>query len=420
MFPIYTLLYGIAAFVLLTPHYFRRPGGMRNQWLGEKLGLFDLAGPDASCIWVHAVSVGEVNASLSLLVRLTEAFPGVQLILSTVTDTGRKVALERAPDGTKVIYIPFDLPVLLRRPLRKIRLMAFITIETEIWPNIFRIMDRQNVPVFVLNGRISDKSFRGYKMVSFFMRRVLSHVRAFGVQGRADAERFAAIGADPKRIQIVGNFKFDLRIGKEPPPWTAALKGPIIVAGSTHSGEEALILSAYKESAEAFPDLNLVLAPRHPERFKEVESLLKAEEIPFVKRSAFDERPPFERAGGKIVLLDIMGELPSVYGSAEIAIMGKSFFAEGGQNPLEPAYWGNAIICGPHMENFSFIRDFYAAGAAFEVAPGALPLKLQELLLSPEKRRAAGQKARALCLENSGAVEMAIEILKANIAEVRT
>lgn len=403
----------VAALFLFIPQFAKRPKAFRKKWLEEKFGHFEFARkyPAAGFIWVHAVSVGEVNASIPLLKRINEAFPEINLILSTITDTGQKVALSKVPPGTEVVYLPFDVGFILKRCLKGIRLKLFIAIETEIWPNVFRIMAHKKVPVLVLNGRISEKSCRGYEKVSFFMKKVFMYVNLFGMQSPSDAERLRRTGADSGKIVVIGNFKFDMDMQGKIPSWTSALRGPVIVAGSTHPGEEAIVISAFKKNLENFPELTLILAPRHPERFKEVEGLLLAEGVPFLKRSGWGLQIPGIPAG-TIILLDVMGELAYVYSAAHISIIGKSFTGLGGQNPLEPAYWGKAVICGTHMENFPFIRDFYCAGAAFEVEAGSLAEKIHELLAEPEKAKAAGEKARALCAENSGAVGRAMEIIK--------
>ncbi len=406
MFLIYSVLYTIAIVFLFLPEYLKRPKELRRKWLTEKLGRL----PEKdSAIWVHAVSVGEVGASIRLLDKLRAEYPHIPLMLSTITDTGRKVANEKAPEGTAVVYLPFDLKFLLERCLRRTKPRAFLVVETELWPNIFRVLAEKGVPVLVLNGRISERSSKGYRKVSFFMKRVFSCVSAFGMQGQVDAERLEAIGADPAKINVLGNFKFDMDMAKEVPSWAQLLTGPVIVAGSTHKGEEELILAAFTENLRFFPDLKLILAPRHPERFEEVEALLKKSGAPYAKRSEIsDLRAP----GASVILLDTVGELSAVYGIAHIAIVGKSFYGVGGHNPLEPASWGKAVICGPHMENFPFIEDFYREGAAFKVEAAALPKKIKELLIAPDKAQLAGQKAREIYLQNSGAVERAMNIIR--------
>ncbi len=415
MYLIYSFTYTLVMLILFIPQYLRRPKEYRQRWLREKLGTIPPLGPS---IWVHAVSVGEVGASISLLGKLRRAYPSLPIVLSTITDTGRKVAMEKAPSGTKVIYLPFDTGFVLRRCLRRVQPVIFITIETEIWPNIIRLFARRGIPVVMLNGRISERSARGYRKIAFFMKRVFTNVRIFGMQSTADAARLRDAGAAGENVVVTGNFKFDMAVKREIPAWAAGLKGPVIVAGSTHSGEEELIISAFRENLLRFPSLKLILAPRHPERFAEAAEAVKAAGLPLLNRSQLgsgdDWNQKFEYG---VILLDTIGELSSVYGVADIAVIGKSLIGLGGQNPLEPAFWGKAIICGPHMENFPFIEEFYRDGAAFKVEPSALAKKMAELLLDPGKAAQAGQKARQLYSKNAGAVDRAMEIIRTVINE---
>jgi 3-deoxy-D-manno-octulosonic-acid transferase len=410
MFLIYSFIYTIVILSLLVPQYLKRPREYRPRWLREKFGYVPRLGP---AIWVHAVSVGEVGASIMLLRKLRDEYPSLPIILSTITDTGQKVAIEKAPAGTTVVYLPFDAGFVLRRCLRRIRPVIFVVIETELWPNIIRFIARHGAPVVMLNGRISEKSARGYRKIAFFMKEVFRYVTIFGMQSGTDEARLLEIGAAKEKVLVSGNFKFDMHIKPEIPLWAAGLKGPIIVAGSTHRGEEELIISAFKENLSKFPGLKLILAPRHPERFSEAGETVRAAGLPLLRRSQLGSGNSgvgeFE-AG--VILLDSVGELSAVYGAAHIAIIGKSFAAFGGQNPLEPAFWGKAIVCGPHMENFPFMSDFYREGAAFEVQTTGLAKKLKELLIDPEKAEAAGRKARELYMKNAGAVDRAMEIIR--------
>ena len=377
-------------------------------------------------------------AALPLLKRLRDRFPTRGIILTTITDTGQKVAREKAPEGTTVLYLPFDTTFALKAALKKMRPEIFITIETELWPNIFKVFKEYGIPVVMLNGRISENSLRGYKKISFFMKKVLSCVDLFCMQSEIDAKRIKNFGVDEKKIKVLGNFKFDTKPPSEIPEWAERMKRPVIIAGSTHQGEEELITSVYGDLKRDFPDLNLIIAPRHPERFKEVEDMLRSRSISFIKRSSLSSHhlgpppspsPPegegrgegetsdseLQTFNGTVILLDAIGELSSVYGKADIAIIGKSFRGYGGQNPLEPAYWGKPILCGPHMENFPFVKDFYSEGAAIEVLEENLYPKLRDLLLSPEKAREMGLKAKDLYMKNSGAVERAIEVISGYI-----
>ncbi|MBI5076201.1 MAG: 3-deoxy-D-manno-octulosonic acid transferase [Nitrospirae bacterium] len=414
MFLIYSILYTMALLILFMPEYLKRPSDLRRKWLRDKFGFFDLVRitHHSSPIWIHAVSVGEVNAAIPFLTKLKAAYPAIPVILSTITDTGQKVARQKTPEGTHIVYLPFDLRSILTRCFEKIRPRLFIVVETELWPNLFRVAAERTIPVIILNGRISEKSSKGYRRVSFFMKEVLDHVTLFCMQSGPDADRIKAIGAEGNKVQVLGNFKFDMDISLHIPSWMKEVQGHVIVAGSTHAGEEQIIIDAYRENVYLFPGLKLIIAPRHPERFAEAEEVIRKSDMRYAKRSEL------EAAGGEaqsnkfnIMLLDTVGELTAVYSIADIAIMGKSIEGRGGQNPLEPAYWGKPIICGEHMENFPFIKDFYAAGAAFQVTPAGLAKKIKELLMQPEKARSAGEKARALYLKNSGAVDRAMKIV---------
>ncbi len=415
MFLIYSILYSIVLLILLMPQYLKRPAEIRKKWLLDKFGFFDALRitHHPSPIWVHAVSVGEVNAAIPLLRKLKAAHPDIPVILSTITDTGQKVARQKAPEGTHLVYLPFDLRIILHRCFEKVRPRLFIVMETELWPNIFRVAAERSVPVIILNGRISERSAKGYGKISFFMKKVFDQVTLFCMQSPSDAQRLKTIGAEESKVMVLGNFKFDMEITQQIPPWMKEVQGQVIVAGSTHAGEEQIIIDAYRENVYLFPGLKLIIAPRHPERFGEAEEVIRRSDMRYIKRSELDAEGA--DAGEKkfnILLLDTVGELTAAYSIADVAIMGKSIEGRGGQNPLEPAYWGKPIICGEHMENFPFIKDFYAAGAAFQVTSTGVAKKIKELLMQPEKAKSAGEKARALYLKNSGAVDRAMQIVE--------
>jgi 3-deoxy-D-manno-octulosonic-acid transferase len=424
MYLLYSLIY-IVALILISPfEYLKRPGHIRKRWLKDKFGFLDsdlfksphppfTKGGQGGIIWVHAVSVGEVMAALPLLKRLRERYPSKNIILSTITDTGQKVARERVPEGTGVVYLPFDITPVIYAVIKKVKPVILIIIETELWPNLIRSFRRNGIPVILLNGRISENSFRGYKRISLFMKRVLSLIDFFGMQGEEYADRIRRLGVNTGKVMNTGNFKFDSSPPSQIPEWTEKIKGPVITAGSTHQGEEEFIASVYHDLKKDFTLLNLVIAPRHPERFKGVEDTLRSKGISFIKRSAFSNQLPESTiVQGQIILLDTVGELSAIYGISDIAIIGKSFRGYGGQNPLEPAYWGKPIVCGPHMENFPVIRDFYTEGAAIEVREDELYSTLKELILSPEKAGEMGSKAQELYRKNAGAVERSLKIVE--------
>ena len=418
---IYSFLYFIVLIFLLPFQYRKRPKELRQRWLKEKFGFFNSSlvtiksphppfskGGRGGIIWIHAVSVGEVIASLPLLQRLKDRYPSVSLVLSTITDTGQRVAMGKVPEGTKVIYLPFDLNFILKRALKNIRPELFITIETELWPNLLMALKRHKIPAVVMNGRISDDSFKGYKRIKFFMQSIIDCIDLFCMQDAVYAGRVKELGAPEDKVRVLGSFKFDTVPSLDIPEWTKLLSHPVIIAGSTHRGEEDIILSSYAELKKYFPDLTLIIAPRHPERFREVEELVKAEGLSYVKRSQLIH-PFTDSPIHQIIILDAVGELASVYSVSDVAVIGGSFIEHGGQNLLEPAFWAKPIIFGPHMENFPFAKEFYEKDAAIETGSLSLCEKLKELLQSPEKRKSMGNKAKDLYNEKAGAVERAMK-----------
>lgn len=406
---IYSLLYVVLLLVILPFQYFKRPKEIRKQWLKERLGSYSSVKTSSSkIIWVHAVSVGEVIAAIPFLNKLKEQFPEYQIVLSTVTDTGQKVAKEKSPENTKIIYLPFDLASIIKKTIKNIRPSLFITMETELWPNLFYIFKKNKIPIIITNGRISDKSYKGYLKIKFFIEQTIKCVDLFGMQDSIYAQRITELGAPKEKVKILGNFKFDTKPSKNIPAWTGLISSPVVIAGSTHKGEEELVLSAYEKLRKNYPDLNLILAPRHPERFREAEELTGNKGLPYIKRTAFNNKNQSSKIKGAVIILDAVGELAAVYSIADIAVIGGSFIKHGGQNLLEPACWSKPIICGTHMENFPFAKEFYEQNAAIEASESNLYEKLSELLGSPEKRNAFGRKAKELYDEKSGAVEKAL------------
>jgi 3-deoxy-D-manno-octulosonic-acid transferase len=369
LFLIYTVLYSIALFFLLPFEFCKRPGKDRFRWVREKFGL--VRDVEEGPIWVHAVSVGEVMAAVPFVKALAEKGRS-DIVVSTITDTGQKVAIERLP-GTRVFYMPFDLPSALKTAIRRVKPSAFIIVETELWPNAINVMNRFRVPVFLVNGRLSDGAY---------------------------ARRAVVLGAREGGVRVTGNFKFDMTPGGEPPFWLSMLHFPVIVAGSTHRGEEEIIASAAGRLMADFPSLHLVIVPRHPGRGEEAARALRAEGINYVFSSAIrqDSRIPCA------VIVDTVGELFGIYSAADIAIVGGSFVPHGGQNPLEPAYWGKAVVCGPHMENFPFMEEMTAGGGALVVGGNALYGELLSLLRDEKRRQSLGVMARKFYMGKAGAV----------------
>ncbi len=415
IFSIYTVLYSVAMVFILPFEYFKRPDNLRKRWLRERSGFlisWQNKGPDKKVIWIHAVSVGEVLSSVPFIREIMRRIPSAEIVLTTVTDTGQKVASERLSD-IKIIYMPFDLPFFLRRFIKTVRPSLYISIETEIWPNLFRLLRKAGIPVLIMNGRISDRSFRGYRRIGFFMKRVLNYVNLFCMQEEIYGERIRLLGAVQDKVRVTGNFKFDIKINEYNKDWIKHLKRPVIIAGSTHEGEEGLIVDVCERLRKEIGSITLIIAPRHPERFLEVEDILKEKGLRYIKRSDIKNEDIDESLNDTwIILIDVIGELASLYSVCDVSIIGGSLSKKGGHNPLEPAFWGKPIICGDDMSNFPLIIEFYERGAAIKTSANSLLNDLRDLLQNEEKKHVMGLRAREIFEKRAGAIERAVEILK--------
>ena len=372
-------------------------------------------------IWIHAVSVGEVLAARPLVPALRERFPGHRIFLSTTTMTGNAVAKKsiRGVDG--LLYAPFDFPHPVRKALDVLNPSLLILVETELWPNLIHEARRRGTRIAVVNGRISPRSFPRYVRARRFLRPVLAEVDLFLMQEEAHAERIRAMGAPADRVQVTGNLKFDaVEPGRLPERLARLIQGgpaprPLWVAGSTVGGEEELVLSAFHRVRERVPQARLLVAPRHPERFAAVPSLIEAAGFRCLRRSALD---PAAWRDGEVLLLDTLGELSQVYALASVVFVGGSLVPSGGHNILEPAVAGKAVVVGPHMENFQEIADqFRAESAMVQVgSPDELAHEVSALLLDEGRSRDLGERARDLVGRNRGAVSRTTGALSSLLA----
>ena len=406
---------------MATTHKYRE--GLAER-LGKVPATLTALGHKRPLIWVHAVSVGEVLAASRLIDELDYAFPGHRLVISTTTRTGQKLA--RARFGRdRVFYCPLDLPWAVGAYLNALRPRLFVLAETEFWPNLLSGCFRRGIPVAVVNARISDRSWPRYRLLRSLWRPFLSRLSRVLAQSETDAERLKAIGCLPERVLVVGNLKFDVRAAQEADA-TRLLKAltsglRLIVAGSTLEGEEAAILDAWPKLLEADPQLALVLAPRHPERFGAVAALQEKFGLSWVRRSDWSLQP----AGtlnplnpGQIVLLDTIGELASVYSLASIAIVGGSLVPAGGHNPLEPAQFGVPIVMGPHYANFRAITDDLRVHDALRIAAkDSLAAILIELLRNQTATSEMGERARRVFEQQAGATEHCLDALRELLIE---
>jgi 3-deoxy-D-manno-octulosonic-acid transferase len=381
----------------------------------EKLSLLEGSGT----VWVHAVSVGETMAVRPLLRALKTRYPERKIVLSTVTETGREIA-EKLSDADLCVFFPFDFRFSVRLALKRIRPCLIVVVETEIWPNFLRHARLLGIPAVLANGRISDKSFGGYRRFSRLFKPVLENFSAFCMQTGEDASRIAMIGAHPSRVHVAGNLKYDIPVPNVPEEKKTALRGryripdrvPVFTAGSTHQGEEEAVLAACVALAAEGTAFFLVLAPRHPERAGEVAELLGRFGIPFARRSSLDERTA-TFAAGEALLVDTVGELMDLYSVSDLVFVGGSLVPVGGHNILEPASLAVPVLFGPHMNNFREIASrMLGCGGGRRVDDAAMLKEAIRHLLDDEAgRREMGENGVNLLREHSGSTERHMEII---------
>jgi 3-deoxy-D-manno-octulosonic-acid transferase len=374
-------------------------------------------------VWVHAVSVGEVLAVSRLVKELKAALPEFSVVVSTTTRTGQELARERF-GVDRVFYCPLDLPWAVRAYLNALKPRLFVLAETEFWPNLLNGCFRRGIPVAVVNARISDRSWPRYRRLRGMWRPFLSRLSRVLAQSATDAERLKAIGCLPERVTVAGNLKFDVRAAWEAEA-TRLLRTQrgelrLVVAGSTLEGEEVALLEAWPTLLEADPQLAMVLAVRHPERFGAVAGLLDKSGVSWVRRSEWRDQPvgtlkPLH--GGQVVLLDTIGELASVYSLASVAFVGGSLVPAGGHNPLEPAQFGVPIVMGQHYFNFRAItEDLIAHDAICITEKEKLANVLVDLLCERTAAEAMGERARQVFASQAGATGRCVEALKELLA----
>ena len=420
---IYTFLVLLASLAWIPLSYLLEFTDRENrQGWKQRLGLVPLL-PDSAAprLWIHAVSVGEVQLARQLLGELFSHRQEVEVLLTSTTPAGRRFALQARLPRTRVSALPLDLPFVSRKALRRVRPQLLILMETEIWPNLIRQCAAQGVPLLIANGRISERSFPRYRLMGSFLSATLATVDRFFMQSEGDGERIRALGAPPERTEILGNLKWDLPApGQDPASIRHDLglppEAPVLVAGSTFEGEETVILDAWEALRREFPTLCLVLAPRHPRRFQRVAELLAGRGIAHARRS----RPA---AGTQdVLLLDTVGDLRRAYGAATVCFVGGSLVSRGGQNLLEPAAAGRPVLFGPRTENFAeAARQLVLSGAGFRIdSAAALLPALLRLLRDPQGCEAAGQRGAALVAANRGATRRTAERILAYLPAARS
>jgi len=367
-------------------------------------------------IWVHAVSVGEVQAAAALIRELRLRYPERELVVSTVTPTGAQRVKSLFKGEVRHAYLPYDVAGPVRRFLDRVAPCVAIVLETEIWPTLYRELNRRHVPLVLASARVTERSVGRYRRMAGLFREALAEGIVIGAQSEADAGRFRTIGAPAERVFVTGNVKYDLEIppaaidaGRQFRARCAPARN-VWIAGSTHEGEEAAALEAHALIRRAHPGALLILAPRHPQRFESVRALLRRRAVAFAERSAGSE----PTAQDEVFLLDTLGELQAFYAAADVAFVGGSLVPIGGHNLLEPAALARPVVSGPYTGNAPDIAAALAAHGALRIVDGAEALAGQVTAWfdDPATARASGERGRQLVADGRGAVRRLLQILE--------
>ncbi len=369
-------------------------------------------------VWVHAVSVGEVRSAACLTRQIKANYPERKILLSTGTRAGKRMARQMDAGLDGVVYFPIDHPWIVRLALRLFDPSLLIFLETEIWPNFLRLAYGQGIPTLMLSGRVSPRAFRRYRVFGRFFSTVLKKFTSLGMQNGDNAERIIHLGADPQKVSITGNLKQapgqGTVLGMERGSGDLALDGKkarrVLVAGSTHRGEEEVLLDVFQFLKSRIPDLLLILAPRHPQRFSEVERLLKRKNVTYEKRSRLNGQLV---TWPDVIFLDTMGDLPAVYRLADVTFVGGSLVDAGGHNPMEPGRCGKPILFGPHMTNFSDIAtEMKTTGGGIEVQDREeLIREISALLNDREKALRVGELAREVTGADPSVIDRSMSLI---------
>ena len=390
-----------------------------RRWL-ERFGIFDTPGITGS-LWVHAVSVGEVNAAEPLIKALRRDYPNAPLVITTVTPTGTARVHQLFGDSVFHVYLPYDLPFSVNRFLKRIRPRLALIVETEIWPNLYFACRRRGIPLMIVNARLSERSMRGYKPLRSLARSALRCVQLIAAQSRTDAARYRLLGADPEQVLVTGNMKFDMPIPQDAVAAGAAMREhwgprrPVWMAASTHEGEELAVLEAHLKVLKRFPDALLVLAPRHPERFRLVENAVRSLGFTVATRSVDGVPLPVHQ----VCVIDAMGQLMPFFAATDVAFVGGSLVPIGGHNVLEPAALSVPVLVGPYTFNFEEITDSLIEQGGAERVPDADQLgpDVLQLLLDGGKREQMGQAAQRVFERERGAVQRIMQLIDTLLQE---
>ncbi len=394
-----------------------RVPGYRERWL-ERLGRIPGYGKNERVIWIHAVSVGEVKAAVELIKSLQKEFPEHRVVVSTVTPTGKMTLQKEFQEEIGHFYFPYDVPIFLNHMLDQLRPSACIVMETEIWPNLYRLCHQREIPIVIANARISPGSFRGYRRLPSLASRALECVDLVLAQSAGDAERYITLGASARRVVVPGNLKFDISIENNVrTPFQENVQkfiGPKIawIAASTHEREEDIILEAQRCISSKIAGSLLIIAPRHPQRFEKVAALCIRKGFRLKKLSGIGQGQADEDT--QVLLVDSIGELNQLFPLTALAFIGGSLVEAGGHNMLEPAAHGIPVITGPHYANFLEIGNLMLQTGALKVINDRHDLVsvASDLLADPQAREKMGNSGRQILEQHSGATQKTVEHIK--------
>ncbi|WP_026180372.1 lipid IV(A) 3-deoxy-D-manno-octulosonic acid transferase [Hahella ganghwensis] len=405
----YTLLYYLILPLVLMRLWWRgrKAPQYRQRWL-ERLGIFKAPKDDRPTLWIHSVSVGETVAAAPMIKALLARFPHCRLVVTTMTPTGSERVKALFGDSVFHVYAPYDLPGCISRFFQRLNPVGLIVMETELWPNWVHFCQRRGVPTILANGRMSERSARGYEKVSGLTSSMFADLSWVAAQSADDAARFDRLGVKVENLTTTGSIKFDIQISDELRQSGSELRLQwgeerlVIVAGSTHEGEERILLNMFRQLLQEDPSLMLVIVPRHPERFDSVAGIIEQAGLVMARRS---HRKPFTPEV-QVVLGDTMGELMRFYAATDVAFVGGSLIQRGGHNPLEPAALGIPVLMGAHVFNFQDIcHRLESEGVLVTINEASLTSEIGKLLRNDQMRREQGERAVAFVKKNQGALE---------------
>jgi 3-deoxy-D-manno-octulosonic-acid transferase len=423
---LYNILFAIGYTLMLPKFILRmcRRGGYAKGFM-QRFGVYSRhlrSRIGEGRIWIHAVSVGEVYVALAFLEEMRRQDKAARYVLSTTTSTAHKIALTKLDPDDVLIYFPVDFPWAIRRVLRIVKPSSIILTECELWPNFIRLASRSNVPVSMINGIISDGSYKGYHSLRWVFGPILKCMSLCLVQSQSDADKLIKIGADPAHVQVMGSAKYDVAEGASASPAEARKllsacgvdeQGLVLLGGSTWPGEEDALMDIFKSLKECYKDLKLVLVPRHAERRKEVEGEILRNGLSFRKRSDL-KGEVIEKRDVDVLLVDVTGELMNFYACASLVFVGKSLTVHDGQNIIEPASLGKPVVVGPYMEKFPVVTsDFLEANAIVQVASKK---ELQDAIVlfleDKDMRDQYGKRAAEVVKSHLGVIAKSVELIR--------